>query len=284
MQVSTNGYLSFGQRINDYSSTLFPHEHSFLVAPYWADIVVRGGVGAISYEVHTTRNGESASLLLSLVNQFVSHHQRTNFTGDWMLIAEWNQVPAFQVNLARVSYFEMNHFYVVDTSLHFVQTNTFQGVVVSDGSRSYAVFIYRCGLMEWNGRAIIGFNANGSLYQNHRLAGTFSAKNIACLNSPDAIWSNVVYLLFVRGMWACSCLYIIISLLWTQYYQWYSVIEIFCTATQAVLLTGLSLHTYRHAVSECRNNCWCIKSLPPLSEWWLFSGNQYPREIPLWQQ
>ena len=106
MQVSTNGYFSFGQSINDYSSTPFPLEHSFLVAPYWADIVVRGGVGAISYEVHTTRNGQSASPLLSLVNQYVSDHQRTNFTGDWMLIAEWNQVPAFQVNIARVA----NHY------------------------------------------------------------------------------------------------------------------------------------------------------------------------------
>ena len=78
-------------------------------------------------------------------------------------------------------------------------------MVVTDGSRSYAVFTYHCGLMDWNGRAVIGFNANSSLYQNHRLAGTSDANDIACLDSPDTVWTNVVYLLFVRGVCVCVC-------------------------------------------------------------------------------
>ena len=76
---------------------------------------------------------------------------------------------------------------------------------MTDGSQSYTVFIYRCGLMDWNGRAVIGFNANNTLYQNHRLAGTSDANDIACLDSPGTVWTNVVYLLFVRGMCVCVC-------------------------------------------------------------------------------
>lgn len=83
------------------------------MAPFWADIAVRSGVGTISYEVHTTRNGQNASQLLSLVNQFVSDHQRTNFTGDWMLVAEWKQVPVFQVNIGRVSQLTKVIFYIM---------------------------------------------------------------------------------------------------------------------------------------------------------------------------
>ena len=83
---------------------------------------------------------------------------------------------------------------------------------MTDGLRSYAVFTYHCGLMDWNGRAVIGFNANNSLYQNHRLAGTSDANDIACLNSPDTVWSNVVYLLFVRGVCDIDRLCMIITI------------------------------------------------------------------------
>ena len=47
--------------------------------------------------------------------------------------------------------------------------------------------------MTWSGGATIGFNTDGSLYHNHYLSGSEDAKNIACLNSPQNAWSNVIY-------------------------------------------------------------------------------------------
>ena len=74
-----------------------------------------------------------------------------------------------------------------------MQTNTFQGTLITDGIESYAVFTYKCGLMEWtfNG-ATIGYNADGDYYQNHPNTGSLFAHEIACLN-PDSVWNNVVY-------------------------------------------------------------------------------------------
>jgi len=47
--------------------------------------------------------------------------------------------------------------------------------------------------MLWSGNATIGFNTDGSFYQNHIFSGTSHAKDIACLNSPLSMWSNVLF-------------------------------------------------------------------------------------------
>lgn len=73
-----------------------------------------------------------------------------------------------------------------------VQTNTFQGIVITNGQQSYTLFTYQCGQLEWSGGAIIGFTAAGNVYQSHDLSGTY-ARNIACLNSRTTIWTNVIY-------------------------------------------------------------------------------------------
>lgn len=79
-----------------------------------------------------------------------------------------------------------------------VQTNTFQGIVITNGQQSYALFTYQCGQLGWSGGATIGFTAAGNVYQNNRLSGTY-ARNIACLNSPTTIWTNVIYQLSKYG-------------------------------------------------------------------------------------
>ena len=80
---------------------------------------------------------------------------------------------------------------------HFVipQKNTFQGVVITDGMLSYAVFIYKCDLLQWSGltnHAVIGYNMNG-LFLNHPLAGLSQVSNVDCVNSPATSWSTVLY-------------------------------------------------------------------------------------------
>ena len=71
-------------------------------------------------------------------------------------------------------------------------------MVITDGSRSYAVFIYQCGLLQWSGldgfysHAVIGYNMRGE-FVNHPLSGTSLATNVSCTNSPTSSWSTLVY-------------------------------------------------------------------------------------------
>ena len=75
-----------------------------------------------------------------------------------------------------------------------MQTNTFQGILVTDGLQSYAIFTYQCGSMQWSGDpATIGFIADGGFFQNHPLSGTLNSRDIACQNFPGTVWNNVVY-------------------------------------------------------------------------------------------
>ncbi len=75
-----------------------------------------------------------------------------------------------------------------------MQVNTFQAILITDGTASYTVFTYRCGSMGWsfNG-ATIGYNAAGDYFENHPNTGSFVSHEIACLNRPGSEWFNVVY-------------------------------------------------------------------------------------------
>ena len=68
---------------------------------------------------------------------------------------------------------------------------------MTDGTNSFAIFIYRCGDLQWDvgfGRgATIGFGAGSELFSNHRLTLTQDATSIACLNAPDDQFFTVLY-------------------------------------------------------------------------------------------
>ena len=66
-------------------------------------------------------------------------------------------------------------------------------MVATDGIRSYAIFTYRCGDMNWANSPTIGFNAAGNHYANHPNTGSSSGQEIACLHSPFSEWYNLVY-------------------------------------------------------------------------------------------
>jgi hypothetical protein len=93
IQVATNGYISFGQRVTSLESPSLFDELStpnYIIAPYWSDIDTRSA-GAVSYEVHTNTTSPS---LLHRVSKFIRQREQNSFAGTWMLIAEWNSVPS----------------------------------------------------------------------------------------------------------------------------------------------------------------------------------------------
>ena len=73
------------------------------------------------------------------------------------------------------------------------QTNTFQGIITTDYMRSFAVFSYKCGDIGYSNLATIGFTAGDVLFANHPLTLRRRAQDIACINSPESEWVNVVY-------------------------------------------------------------------------------------------
>ena len=64
--------------------------------------------------------------------------------------------------------------------------------MATDGTNSFAVFIYKCGDLKWNGGATIGYGASSEMFSNHRLSET-KPTSIACLNSPDNQFYTVIY-------------------------------------------------------------------------------------------
>ena len=75
--------------------------YNFIVAPFWANNDISSRVGHISYEVHTS---ETSPEILSLISAFVKQQQQINFSGNWMLVAEWNNVPQYGGSSSDVSY------------------------------------------------------------------------------------------------------------------------------------------------------------------------------------
>ena len=70
------------------------------------------------------------------------------------------------------------------------RTNIFQGILITDGSSSYAVFICKCGSMEWGG-GVIGWQANTSEYNSHYLSGDSNSSEVGCLYSNT--YSAIVF-------------------------------------------------------------------------------------------
>ena len=80
------------------------------------------------------------------------------------------------------------------------QVNSYQAIVITNGTKSFAVFTYQCGAMAWHGSATIGFNSGGAYFENHPLSGTANVNSVACENSRLSVWTNLVYELTPRGI------------------------------------------------------------------------------------
>ena len=72
------------------------------------------------------------------------------------------------------------------------QGNSFQAVLLTDGAKSYAVFTYNCGDLDWSNAATIGFNTPADYRFNHPVSGTDFVDEIACLHVESDL-NNLIY-------------------------------------------------------------------------------------------
>ena len=59
-----------------------------IIAPYWSDIDINSE-GSVTYEVYTNLTNPS---IIHKVNDFIQQREQKEFSGIWMLVAEWNSV------------------------------------------------------------------------------------------------------------------------------------------------------------------------------------------------
>ena len=59
------------------------------MAPYWSDNDIRDE-GDVCYEVHN-----EDSDLMRTISKFISYKSGNTFVGNWMLLAEWNDVHPY---------------------------------------------------------------------------------------------------------------------------------------------------------------------------------------------
>lgn len=69
------------------------------MAPFFTDIDISNGVGEIDYEIHTAATSQS---ILSQVNSLINEQAETNFNGEWLLVATWDQAPRFGAGTSNV--------------------------------------------------------------------------------------------------------------------------------------------------------------------------------------
>ena len=79
--------------------------------------------------------------------------------------------------------------------------NRFQGVIITDGSTTFAAFLYSCPNIKWSGlfnKAQVGWQATDSHFRTHPLSGTVNVNEVACLNNAS-IYTTLLFKLSLVG-------------------------------------------------------------------------------------
>ena len=95
----------------------------------------------------------------------------------------------------------IRHLFSQATAGAVLQNNTFQLLIITNGSSSFVVFLYHCDLVQWGQPAVIGYSTSAKLnsFANHPLSNTLEATDIDCINKEEDAWSQILYQV-ARGM------------------------------------------------------------------------------------
>jgi autotransporter-associated beta strand protein len=125
LYVNTNGLMSFGDAVYAYTPQRFPASFAGIdmIAPFWADADTRAS-GNVWYRIST-----DGAFLKSLSQDVKAGIPGVvNFTPTFAQVVTWDQVGAYSLGTVK---------------------NTYQMVLVSDGTQTYTVFKYPDGGIKW---------------------------------------------------------------------------------------------------------------------------------------
>ena len=138
--------------------------------------------GSVMYEVH---QGAHSKSMLSLANSMINTLDKANFVGTWMLIATWQNMTQSEGDLVSFS-----SCLITQTICISLQTNTFQGILVTDFNTSYIIVTYRCGDMEFSNPGRIGFYIGNDITVLVGASKREKPHLYSCINEPDTAWVN----------------------------------------------------------------------------------------------
>ena len=72
---------------------------SHLLSPYWSDIDTRRA-GRVRYETYTRGDMDASDRQITMVTDFLAAEEVVNMTGEWMLLASWEDVHPFPHGLS----------------------------------------------------------------------------------------------------------------------------------------------------------------------------------------
>ena len=97
--MNTNGALSFTNPISQYTPEAFPtNATEEIIAPYWADVDIRG-TGNISYRETTDTN-----LIQRADNDIRRAFPTITFSSKYLFIATWDHVGFYNSQVHKVKY------------------------------------------------------------------------------------------------------------------------------------------------------------------------------------
>ncbi|XP_027392786.1 mucin-4 isoform X1 [Bos indicus x Bos taurus] len=127
-----------------------------MVAPFWDDADFSSSRGTIFYQEYETLYDDYNTLVQKVESSINTLTKTRNYKARWALKITWVHVPAYPAQVT-------------------IGTNTYQAILSTDGSRSYALFLYQSGGMQWTvtGRpgnpVLMGFSSGDGYFKNSQL-------------------------------------------------------------------------------------------------------------------
>ncbi|XP_046515770.1 mucin-4 isoform X1 [Equus quagga] len=127
-----------------------------LVAPFWDDADFSSRRGTIFYQEYETLYGEYHSLVQQVESWIQKFINTWDYKARWTLKVTWDSAHAYPAQRS-------------------FGTNTYQAILSTDGSRSYALFLYQSGGMQWDvtqrpsNSVLMGFSSGDGHYENSPL-------------------------------------------------------------------------------------------------------------------
>ncbi|XP_036075525.1 mucin-4 isoform X2 [Rousettus aegyptiacus] len=141
-----NPLLSFADR-----------DHVALVAPFWDDADFSSRRGTIFYQEYETLYDDYRPRVVQQVESWIKRFTNTwDYKARWTLKVTWVNAPAYPAQWT-------------------FGTNTYQAILTTDGSRSFTLFLYQSGGMQWDmtqrpgSRVLMGFSSGDGYYENSPL-------------------------------------------------------------------------------------------------------------------
>ncbi|XP_039569786.1 mucin-4 isoform X2 [Passer montanus] len=188
LYFTDNGQIIFPPTDNYVPSNPNPPPRGFtgreslpMVAAFWDDADFSKGVGTTWYQEYSTLSSTQDPVVQD-VEAKIEKYLKIPYAAKWTLKVTWEKAPAYPSRGG-------------DT-----QTSTYQAVLSTDGSRSFALLLYQDGGMRWDytrlaaANVLIGFSSGNGYAQNNEL----TQKPPAVKYRPDQHSSPGSD---VRGLW-----------------------------------------------------------------------------------